>query len=363
MKRILIIANTYYQLICAIQMKLSIFEKDEVCLLLSDHSRNVDKVCERLGGEKIFYQVKYIKTKNLICGRSDWQRIGDFFNIVLGNKNRYSFYLNGIENENFDELICYNYNIDIIGLYSILYKRNREVKVSLYEEGLLSYSVRFDSNIHREIIKFFREIIGKKDISKAFNNFYCFYPKLYTGTLQAIAIPVISSESKCVDILKNIFDIGRIKLEYPQKYIYFSSLLDFEGGAPIGEYELVKKISGMVDRDNLMVKTHPRDTSDIFEKGGFIVDRNSSIPWEVIQMSGDFTDKVLMSAASSSVLAGSFMSEKPIRTFYMYKLCDISENYIAQDAAKKINSLLQEDSTKRILTNVKVVNTLDEIIS
>lgn len=343
-------------------MRLTIFEKNDVVLLLSDHSLNADKVCEQLEKEKTFSEISYIKTKGLVSSRNNRQKINDFFDVVLGTENRYSFYLSNIANICFDELICYNYNIDIIGLFSLLYKKNDKVKVSLYEEGILSYDVKFEDNIHRDFIRIARKILRKKDISDAFSHFYCFYPELYKGSLKVISVPVISTDSKCVDILRNIFSVDKSQMKYTQKYIYFSSVYDFEGGASIGEYELVKRIIDVVGKDNLMVKMHPRDARDIYEKNGFIVDRNSSIPWEVIQLSEDFSDKVFMTATSGSVLAGSFMTDNPVTTFYMYKMCDISGNNSAKKTTEFIYNYLQENNVKGVLENVKIIDSLDEII-
>ena len=361
-RRLLIIANTYYQLILAVQMRLTILNNDEVVLLLSNHSNNSDKVLDKLKSEETFSEVHYIMTKGLIEKRKNIQRAKDFFDIVNGKANRYSFYLDDIENRQFDEIICFNYNIDIIGVYSLLYRNNSSIKVSLFEEGILSYGVIFEDNIRRKVIRFFRKALGKKDISDAYGNFYCFYPKLYGGVLSVIGVPAIVSGSECIDVLRNIFAINESQITYPQKYIYFSGVYDFEGGNPIGELELVKKIGKLVGKEHLIVKAHPRDTRDIYEKSGFAVDKNSAVPWEVIQLTGDFSDKVFMTATSESVLAGSFMSDKPVKTVYLYKLCDISNNISAQEAAASLLNLLGKEELKSTLCNVRIAETLEDII-
>lgn len=138
-RRLLIIANTYYQLILAVQMRLTIFCKYDVILLLSDHSANSETVLNRLNQRKVFSEAYYIKTKGLVANRNGVQKVRDFFDAVLGRENRYSYYIEGIENRRFYEIICFNYNIDIIGIYSLLYRYNNRVKVSLFEEGILSY--------------------------------------------------------------------------------------------------------------------------------------------------------------------------------------------------------------------------------
>ena len=361
-RRLLIIANTYYQLILAVQMRLTIFCKNEVILLLSNHSVNSEEVLNMLRKNGTFSEAYYIKTKGIIENRNSIQKAKDFFNIVFGQENRYSFYLHEIKNRVIDEIICFNYNIDIIGIYSLLYEKNNSVKVSLFEEGVLSYKVRIEDNLHRKIIRFARKSIGKKDISDAFSSFYCFYPELYSGSLSSVKVPAIKADSECAKVLRDIFLLNEESKKYSQKYIYFSSVYDFEGGHSIGELELVKKIGELVGKDNLIVKTHPRDTRGVYEKNGFLVDKNSAVPWEVIQLTGDYSDKVFMTATSGSVLAGSFMSDKPVKTIYLYELCDISNNICAQETAEAVFNLLNKEGLKKVLSNVEIAETLEDVI-
>ena len=109
------------------------------------------------------------------------------------------------------------------------------------------------------------------------------------------------------------------------------------------------------------MKTHPRDPRNIYEENGFKVDKNSAIPWEVIQLSGDFSDKVFLTATSGSVLAGSFLSEKPTRTLYTYPLCDLSHHRVAQDSRAAIEELLGNESLRQILHNVEVIHSVEDI--
>ncbi len=320
MRRIIIIANTYYQLIFAMQMKLTIFENEDVVLLLSDHSRNANEVFNGLKRQKLFSQVCFIHSKGLLDSRNSLERLKDFFDISFKSKNRYSFYLKDVDNRKFDELICFNYYIDIIGIYSILSEINSNIKISLFEEGIQSYGVRLKETRRRQAIEHIRKLQGKKNAVEAGDKFYCYYPILYKGPLQPVAVPTVSSDSECSNRLRELFCVDSSKFNYPQRYIFFSSVYDFEGGEPIGELEVVRRLGDLLGRDNLIIKCHPRDNRGIFEKEGFTVDKNSNIPWEVIQLSGDFSDKVFLTATSGSVLAGSFLTNKPITTYYLYKL-------------------------------------------
>lgn len=360
-KKILIIANTYYQLIVAIQMKLCNFKNDYVTLLLSDHSKGAKNIQKRLKNCHIFDDCYYIETKDFFLKRTLLDKFEDFVNISFGLNNRFTHNVNKIESEYYDELVFFNFTYSIDGLFSMLYRNNRNLKLSLFEEGFLSYKTRLDFNYKRKIIKFVRHLRNQQDVSDVLHNFYCFYPQLYHGKLTPIKVPVITVGDDCSKLLSEIFNISQKELNYQQRYIFFTSVYDFEGGEPIGEYKLVEKVAEVVGKENLLIKTHPRDVRTIYENNGFIVDKNSSIPWEPIQISGDFSDKVFMTATSGSVLAGSFMSEKPTKTFYMYRLCDISKNESAKHTAKQIYNLLQDQSVKSVLNKVKIIDTLEEI--
>ena len=108
MRRILIFANTHYQIILAIQMKLTIFSEDDVTLAISNHSGHADTVCERLQRRAVFQNCVFVESKGMIHNRSQQEKLKEFFQIIYGKKNRYSFYLKDIENKYFDEMLFYN---------------------------------------------------------------------------------------------------------------------------------------------------------------------------------------------------------------------------------------------------------------
>lgn len=362
MRRVLILANTYFQLIVGIQLKCTVLCDEDITILLSDHSKNTDVICSRLKSIDGFSNTYHIKSKGMVAKRSRSAKLKDSMRISFGLNNRFFSYIEQIDDQYFDELICFNYNIDIISLYSMLYKMNRNIIVSLMEEGIFSYKYEVEKNYRRKIIKALRNIRGAKDASQALSNFYCFYPDVYQGNLKTVKVPMVKQDGLCSKILKTIFEVDDKKIEYKQKYIFFTSVLDFEGGKPIGEFGVVKAVSEFVGKDNMIVKTHPRDIRTIYSENGLNVDKNSSIPWEVIQLSGDFSDKVFLSATSGSVLTSSLLTEKPTKTFYMYKLCNIENNRFALDSVRFIEDILDNQQLKSVLKNVKIAENIEDIL-
>lgn len=360
MKRVLIICNTYYQLIVAIKIKETILKNESVTLMLSDHSNGAKQVSNRLKKLNFFNEVFWVENKGIIEKRTYKDRIDDFFSISFGSNNRYGYYLKDVKNKYFDEIVSFNYNIDIYGLYSILSKKNKYIKYSQLDEGILSYRSVEDTR-SRKIIRLMWRFVNRPVISDNYGNFYCFYPEVYKGELNKVKLLPISNHDVIIPILRKIFDAENI-CSYKEKYIFFTSVYDFEGGEPVGEYDLVCKVAKLVGKDNLLIKTHPRDTRTIYKDNGFKVDRNSSIPWEVIQLSGDFSDKVFMTINSGSVLSGSTMSEKPNRIYFMYKLCDIRGNFSCQRNAHDMENILSKQSMKSVLKTVKIAERLEDVI-
>lgn len=344
------------------QLNNTVFCKDNVTLMISDHSNGSETVSEALKRMGLFYEVVFFMSKGCIQNRTIVNKLNDFLCFVLGKKNRYTERLQEIKNLYFDEMILFNFGLDMDGVFSYLYEKNNNISISKYEEGILSYGSKRVETERSYVIRVLRHIIGKKDIVDCFANFYCFYPSLYKGDMKAVGVPVVTKNSKTADDLRNLFKLYNVEESYPEKYIFFTSVYDFEGGDPIGEYDIVCKIATLVGKDNLLIKVHPRDIRGVYEKNGFKVDKNSSIPWEAVQLSGDFSDKVFITATSGSVLAGSFMSEKPTRTFYVFKCCDISNNKTAQNTAKSIVDLLNNREMKKLLVGITIAESVEEIV-
>lgn len=361
MQRVLLIANTYYQLILAIQMKNTVLKESEVVVLFSDHSVNAEMIVNRLKKVKIFEEIHYIESKKIVYEKKTFaKRIRLILEASFYENTSYSYYLKNIKNLDFQELIFFNWGIDMYCIYSELYRYNKNIKISIMEEGILSYDANITDGVKKPI-KLLRHMNGKKHITDVLSSFYCYYPDFYKGNLSTVYVPQVRNDGKTSDIIKEIFGIKKIVELYNYKYIFFTSVYDFDGN-PIGEYELVEKVAEMVGIENLLVKCHPRDSRGLYESKGFIVDKNSSIPWEAIQLSMDFSDKVFITATSGSVLAGSFMTQKKVKTFFLYKLCDIEKNPLAKQTVKTIKRLLDSDNLKDKMKNICVPNSIEEIL-
>ena len=366
MQNILFVCNTYYQLIMAINMRITLFKNDKATLLLSNHSKNADVIVQNLKKLQVFDKTEYIKTKNIDYGnRNKLNNLYDYLKLIFG-KNKEIKDL--VSDRKYNKFLYFNQNLSSNLIFNILAQANKYIEACQFEEGILSYP-NIEGNNLRDL-KFgrtklwctLRRIFSKPVLIKSTKKVYCLYPDLYFGKLLVEKIPSIKTDSELTNILKKVFNVDIDKKSYKEKYIYFSSICDFEGGKPIGEFELIKNIAHLVGKDNLLIKIHPRDVRDIYKKEGLKIAQASSIPWEVIQLLYDFEDKVFLTATSSSVLMSAAITGKSTKAFYLYKLCNIKNNYIAENTVFSLEMYLKNFESNKIFSNIIIAKNIEEIL-
>ncbi len=364
MSDIVCLCNTYTQLILAIQLKNSIKKDDKVKVLLSDHSRNADKIVLRLKQMEYFDDIIYFETKHLDQKKAGIRNfVTTVIKTALGNN---PFNNENLRNNKCDEFIYYNLHISTEAVFTFLSRQNKEMICSRFEEGLLSYNTDFNETfVKKHMSRCLKSIVHLRKLLRKPNadnsqNFYCFYPDLYFGKAKAVKVPFIT-DSTCSEVLSQAFGIKKGSLEYPQKYIFFASVGDFEGGKPVGELELAIKISELVGKENLLIKEHPRDRRGAFANAGLKVDKNSAIPWEVIQLNYDFSDHVFLTVSSTSVFGVNMMIANRTETYFLYKLCDVSGNDTVQNSIRNIEDIFSE--TKRVdISGYHIAENIQEIL-
>ena len=140
---------------------------------------------------------------------------------------------------------------------------------------------------------------------------------------------------------------------------FFTGVFDFEGGSPIGEFELVLKIAKLVGKDNLIIKTHPRDSRTIYAENKLKVYKHSYIPWEAIQFNNDFSDKVLLTVNSGSVLGANLILENRAESYFLFNCCKIENNYEASKYIATVRQLLSVATS--VLDKINIIENIDSL--
>ena len=228
------------------------------------------------------------------------------------------------------------------------------------EEGILSYNTPSHDLVLRPYhftrlsVCIIRTLLGKKCPVGGISSFYCFYPEVYLGKLNTIKVPKMLISSESSSIFCSLFNMQQ-KPHINAKYIFFTSVYDFSGGKPIGEFEIVEKVANIVGKENLLVKVHPRDNRNIYKQHGYKVFENSNIPWEAYVLSGQVNDSVCISTNSGSVLSNYLLGDLDLKTIFVYNLCNIKDNRLARNTIKNLNSLLTSyKSVNSKFSNIRI---------
>lgn len=340
----LFFCNTNYQLIVAVQIALSFNKSGSI--IITNEIKNYENIVKNLRKTKLFEQVACIDVKTVK------KSITLTIQCILGMVPK------EIKKCIFDEFVGFNLDIPSHIVYAFFYKKNKDIVINKMEEGVMSLNTPETSCGVLQASYKIRRLLNKRNMKEVISGFYCFSPKANRSGIPSIQIPLINHSSRIKEYLNTIF-CTNIKFEYKEKYIFLSCIYDNEGGNPIGELELAIKIADRVGRDNLLVKVHPRDDKEKYIRAGLKVDENSVIPFEVIQINNDFSDKVLITTLSGSILNFNPVLEKVPISYYGYSLCKLEGNYLASYYKDILEQYLADPELG--LRNIYILNKMEEL--
>lgn len=359
-QHILYICTTYYQLILAIHMKYNIKENCFSDVILTDNSKNADKIVKNLNDNKVFDHSFYAASSHLdMPVRSIAQFVSDTLKASVGINKELK---RKLKKNQYDEMIFYNQNMFVYMVYAYIAKYNSAVMLSRYEEGITSYNLQYamEKSIRRQALILIRKIMGKKVLDNAVQKFYCMYPKLYHGDLRVDLIPEFERNKRFVADINKTFGITKIPA-IKEKYIYFVTAHDYRSINPIGEQKLLLKLADLLGKENLIVKNHPRVNLSEIKNRNIKIYKDSYIPWEAILFNENYADHVFLTSISGSLLLVNLMQEKGAETYFLYPLLKTDCNDRAMGMIKAFEEMKDIYSLKgfsriHIIQNWKELN-------
>lgn len=319
MKRLVFVCNTVYQVMVASWIKAAEFENAEADIIVSDHMNDFETIADRISEQSLFNEVYAIRTKEFVYSY-------DMSNMDYSIRARFD---RGVHPEKqissiihlkhkYDAMLIANVDRFSKCLFNVLKNRryskvgNSNLKLYLYEDGIASYSKLFENYYHTCIPNnptwkskiFDRFICNTKYIFGNVSGMYLFNPDLvtYQPDWRLIQLKKIDKDNSCFKgYLNYIFSYNNTKDIYDRKIIFMEESLYIDDDER-PDLKLLNKIADEVGKDNIMVKIHPRNPVNIFEKEGYKTNKDTAIPWELIIMNNDFSDKILITISSASIL-------------------------------------------------------------
>ena len=328
-KRNLLITNTYFQLITAINLAVNHFNNDKNDLILTDRSVGMKEVGDKLKKYDIFDNILYIQSKD-IC--TDKNKIKKYMTYLFNRKK----IIGNTLSEKYDCLLFFNFDLLTYSVFDELNKSNKNLICKRYEEGYIAYIRETKNNNINQLL---RKLFFKRDIEKSIESLYLYHPDLlcYDLKYKTEQIKLINKEDeKLKEVYNYIFDYKKETIK--QKYIFFEESF-FCDNKDIDDLELVLKIAEIVGKENLLVKLHPRNTIDRFKKYGIQTNKTIGIPWEVIQMNNDFSDKVFFTISSGSVLASKLYFGDNITTYLLFNCTEKMSDMITEETLNYLEKM------------------------
>ncbi len=283
--RDLYICNTVYHVmvVCCIKKYLN-FER-EATLWISDHTKQAENIWRRMSQmDSGFGEIKFIETK--IYQETKYSNK----QIIKASTKKVQKQLCELDDD-FTQIYMANFDFFMCALMEEW--KDRDIVYSLYEDGLGTYSYEG---------RLFEKDKGNP-LTKAVHSIYVFYPdKLSWETDKPLVkIPCeLKTDSQMRQAFNEMFSYTALQDTYDARFIFFEDgFAEWDGRE---DMELLNSISQEIGKENLFVKSHPRNDAGKYVDAGYAVNVDTYVPWEIIAMNIDMERKVLITFYSQAVI-------------------------------------------------------------
>ncbi|WP_144478121.1 polysialyltransferase family glycosyltransferase [Cytobacillus oceanisediminis] len=297
---------TPFHVIVTLQLINTLFKDEKNDIFISNHFASAEKVFRNLKKESKnisnIANVFFVKDKEISYDKS-----------FLKHKKIRSFAFDKPENFigeqltlDYDSLNLFTHSFFTNLLVNHSFKKNKKLSINFVEEGRMSYVIsshetknRIKNIINKVISPFGFRIFNISLGSKLF----LFQPSLYVGDFNGgiVKIPSINKNSEIKGLINKIFDYIPQPDFGKTKFIFFDQSFSIDGNEQLNEYKVIEDLIKNFNINDLLIKLHPRDSINKYEKFKLSNVNNSNYPWELIYLNENLHGKTLISINSSAV--------------------------------------------------------------
>lgn len=344
MGRKLIVTNTYFQVITAINLTYTEFTNDIVDIVVTDCSNDSEIVSNAISNINLFNNVYNMKSNSYMHIDSIIKRVKRLLYYFFKPVKYYDKVIPLVTYE-YDELLFYNYDSFSSYIFNRILKTNKKAKWSRFEEGYVSY---FYGGIDSKIVwlkEFVKKTLLMKTMQNYCNYYYFYEPDFVMFNNNEYTINKIKkidiNNFDLVNKLNITFGIDKLDNDYNYKYIFFEESF-FCDGQPVDDFDLIMSIVNIVGRENIIIKLHPRNSIDRFAKYGIKTNKAKGVPWEVIQLNNDFSNTIFLTISSGSVLSSRILFKSNNKTFLLFNCLKKRPKLVNSKYIKYINNITQK---------------------
>lgn len=310
---ILFRCDSVYQLMNAIQIKITLLKDEAADLLLSDHT-NFESLIPALRESGIFEEVKRLFSK---------KKADEYWTYSKEERKNISRYpqeyvdMDVLDKEYTDFYISFETAYAKLMYYAMI-KNGMHPKVHLFEDGMATYVCDVKKRCMEDGMD--HEFYKEDRFIDHIERLLLYDPVLFTGEKMPFPIekiPAIDHKDKEVKkIFHSIF--GEAKLP-KEKFIFLEEAF-FDDKIPSNDLELVLRIADIVGKDQMIIKLHPRNKVNRFKEYGFQTMEHTQVPWEITLMDEEITDKIIFTVSSNASITSKLIFEKNMNVIMLYRM-------------------------------------------
>lgn len=322
---ILFAVNSAFQMITAVQLRLTEFKNEFADIIITDEFAHQEKIAEGVIKSGIFSNVYCVKVKDYHWKNWKFVLCGGIFDRELTKR------LPHIKDRCYDTFLFCNYAGFTTCLAAYLRKRNH-AELMMFEDGFASYSESWKSRIIDAIqptstTEKILYSLRKKSLYYV-TKYWVFNPKLIGDWKIKFSIEKIEKfHADTIDALNKIYQYNQSVDDYRGVKCIFFEESYFADGIDVPDLDIVEMISNIVGKENVMIKIHPRNPYNRFQKLGYKTNQNTEIPWEIIALNHDFSNTVLITIASGSSITSHFVSDtSALKSMLLYDMKEMDRS-------------------------------------
>lgn len=337
----LIIVNTYYQLLIAMQLTRTVLHNIDLDLILVNSSKRFEEISNKIKKDTDFFcEIYFVEKEFLVNSRTTLlKKIR--YRLLYSRINQRKYIDFSLDFSSYDEIFFLNKSDFLLHILLMVRKEVPHIKVSRFEEGFICYT---ESPSVKEIL--LNKAKTYNYIDKMTSNYYFYEPSQVSDYLinryTIKEIPKLSrNDQDFIDTITNVFELKEVSQKYPQKYIFFEQCF-LEDGLAVDDFSLIVEIGKIVGKENLLIKMHPRSKTDRFAKHGYhTMFAEGNLPWEVVMLQHDFSNHVFITVNSGSVISPFIIFEEKIKTFYLGLLFNNQFSWILKERCEVFDSRVE----------------------
>lgn len=345
--RCVIFVNSYMGLITAIQIREYLYNNCEFDMVMSDLTPSLFEIYNNGVLKDRFDNIYFVST-----GR--YKRIYKYITLISPQK-----YLKKILKTDIKEYtdvffwnptqLVHNYimHLDSIGI---------NYKLHLYGDAIGSYVVDypFETNLYRSKIlnSIIRKRAGYRFIKELEYDYFVFAPQYISFETKRKIVEIPKINKKDIEYYNKIFGFDT-SIKIDNKYIFMDKQHNDEFSGDDISISILKTINELVDKDDFIIKSHPRQNESVYSKNNLNV-LKLDIPWEIYCFNNDIKYKIIISYGSSALFMPFIMFGSKYTS-----ICIQTQNNFNQIFKKEFQLFLEKFSKEN--KNLVVVNDISQL--